>query len=536
MFPKKIQNLPLNNATPSANNQPTEKTSVKTTFFYINDIHGQMSKLDKIKYAADSFNKAFENDKSTDTFKLSAGDMMIGKEPNKNNIMIDFLNMIGIEYSAIGNHEFDCGVTNMINQFKKANFKFLSSNLLLNGNKPLQQAMNDNKVVESAIVEKNGHKYGLIGASPMDIEKRLSDVSALEGTKVMDLEQTAAKLQKEIDNLKQQGINKIILTSHIGYDMDLKLASMLDGVDIIIGGHSHTKVEGLDGQRNIVESKSGEPVIVLQTGKDGENFGVLSTEFDKDGIITEANNVLLHSKEFPKSPEIDAVKDKYLGKARQIGTLTATCDPQNVIKTENPLTNLIADGIKMKSGAQVVLINSRNIRGMLEKGPITNRNIQELSPFKNALYKVEISEKDLIDALNQAAKSLLDPDCRPGLTQVSGMKYKVDMFKNVKEASLINADGTETPINCKNPNPNKKITAVYDQFLFNGKEGYTMLKDKPVLEKYEWDKPEGAIELIEKTYQGKPFELKPDGRVIVEASPAQEPPKTLAELLTPKKA
>ncbi|MEI7473914.1 MAG: 5'-nucleotidase C-terminal domain-containing protein [bacterium] len=524
LYEKKVQ----------ANNTNTSDTDVKTAIFYINDIHGQMSKLDKIKYASDCFSKAYQNDKSVDTLKLSGGDIKIGQEESKNNIMVEFLNMIGIDYSVLGNHEFDCGVSALAKHISKAKFKFIASNLNLNGNKPLQEAFNSKKLVESDVITQNGHSYGIIGAVPVDIEKRLSDKKLLEGVKVMDLEKTAVKLQEEIDKFQKKGINKIILTSHIGYENDLKLAAMLSGVDIIVGGHSHTKVEGLEGDKNIVESKSGEPVLVLQTGKDGENVGILNAEFDKDGIIKSANNVLLQSKEFPKDPAIDALKDKYLGKSINIGTIKETCDPQNINRTENPLTNLMTDGMRMKSGAQVALINSRNIRGMLEKGAVTNRNIQELSPFKNKLYKVEISEKDLIDSLKVSAQSIIDPDCRPGLMQVSGLKYTVNMFKEIKDVSLVNADGSLTPIDVNNPNPNNKITAVYDEFLFKGKEGYSSLKDKKVLEEISWDKPDAAIEFIQKKFNGKEFELKPDGRIKVEANVEEKPKSSLAEKLIKK--
>ena len=70
LYEKKVQ----------ANNTNTSDTDVKTAIFYINDIHGQMSKLDKIKYASDCFSKAYQNDKSVDTLKLSGGDIKIGQE------------------------------------------------------------------------------------------------------------------------------------------------------------------------------------------------------------------------------------------------------------------------------------------------------------------------------------------------------------------------------------------------------------------------------------------------------------------------
>ena len=77
--------------------------------------------------------------------------------------------------------------------------------------------------------------------------------------------------------------------------LDKKLAQSLDGVDIIVGGHSHDKIKGAKEGENLVRSKSGEPVIILQTGENAENYGILDVEFDTNGILKSVSNSVIET-------------------------------------------------------------------------------------------------------------------------------------------------------------------------------------------------------------------------------------------------
>ena len=90
-----------------------------------------------------------------------------------------------------------------------------------------------------------------------------------------NINETIQDVQKEVDKLKSQGVNKIILLSHSGYGYDRKIAKNTDGIDVILGGHSHNLVEGVKDGENLLYSKSNEPVVITQAGRDGKNIGVL---------------------------------------------------------------------------------------------------------------------------------------------------------------------------------------------------------------------------------------------------------------------
>ena len=78
----------------------------------------------------------------------------------------------------------------------------------------------------------------------------------------------------KVNNLKKQGINKIIVLSHQGIKNDKRLAQETEGIDIIFGAHTHDLIEGIKDGVNLFQSKSGEPTVFTQAGKDGENVGI----------------------------------------------------------------------------------------------------------------------------------------------------------------------------------------------------------------------------------------------------------------------
>ena len=93
------------------------------------------------------------------------------------------------------------------------------------------------KVEKSYIQEVNGNKYGIIGVSPVDLFSRLKYGKLFEDLKIDGIESTIKDVQTEVNKLKEQGVNRIILLSHVGFGYDQKIAKETEGIDIILGGH-----------------------------------------------------------------------------------------------------------------------------------------------------------------------------------------------------------------------------------------------------------------------------------------------------------
>ena len=101
----------------------------------------------------------------------------------------------------------------------------------------------DKHVKKSTAIEIKGEKIGIIGASPMDMLERLTHPNYYEDSSIEDLDTTFAKIQAEVNNFKEQGINKIVLVSHLGNKRDKLAAKNIEGIDVdlydIVGGREY---------------------------------------------------------------------------------------------------------------------------------------------------------------------------------------------------------------------------------------------------------------------------------------------------------
>ena len=106
-----------------------------------------------------------------------------------------------------------------------------------------------------------------------------------------------ATIDKEAKRLKEEeGLKHIIVLSHGGNQLDKQLAKDSQDIDIIFGAHTHNLIKGITEGENLFYSKTGEPVIITQAGKDGENLGILNVSFDQDGVIKKAQNNIIKTR------------------------------------------------------------------------------------------------------------------------------------------------------------------------------------------------------------------------------------------------
>ena len=280
----------------------------------------------------------------------------------------------------------------------------------------MQQAWLQGWIQKSYIQEVNGTKYGIIGTIPSDLISRIKYGKVFQDQNITpdNIEETIKDIQNEVDKFKKQGINKIILLSHSGYGYDIQIAQNTEGIDVILGGHSHNLIKDIKENVNLYKSKTGEPVIITQAGRDGKNFGILNLEFDKNGIITKAQNNVGNTRIFPRNPIARYLFEQILGKSEVIGTIrTAPPILKNDLIEINPLAYYGADAINELAGTEICLIGAANIRGSVEKGKIDTAGISEISPFKNKIAKINYTEKEITDAIKYCAKSFTNSDNKP---------------------------------------------------------------------------------------------------------------------------
>ena len=249
---------------------------------------------------------------------------VVGKGSNDAATDIQIHNLIGVEASTVGNHEFDLGPKSFADAVKDAAFPYLSANLDYSADTdaantaPLfvdtvaQEGLETasslaGKLVPSAVVEKGGEVIGLVGVTTQILEQ-IASTGAVEvegfagdGAETNDMALLAEQLQPVIDDLIAQGVNKIVLMAHLQQiAFEQELAPLLTGVDIILAAGSNTRLGDdndvavtfpghaanfADTYPIVTAGADGKPTLIVNTDNEYTYLGRLVVDFDGDGDI-----------------------------------------------------------------------------------------------------------------------------------------------------------------------------------------------------------------------------------------------------------
>jgi len=458
------------------------KGDVQLSVFYTNDMHGDINRLAKLKSAKDSFEKS---NKDNATLTLTAGDCFYGKDKQRIGLISKVMNLMKFDALTLGNHEFTPGSAGLNENLKNLDATAVSANLEIGEDSKLNESVKNKKLVKSAVFMKGGHKFAVIGASPFDAEVGITE-DAKTGVRVKDVDKTIKAINEEAKNLEKQGINKIILLSHLGYGehADLRVARETEGIDIIVGGHSHAIIDGVNDKDkggehklNLVKSKRGENVVITQAGKLNEKAGFLDVVFDEKGVIKtdSIKNKLANVVDFAEDAKVNKLMTETLGKKEHLADVKngyyAECEFEERY-TENSLHNALADAVLKRGksqGVQAVLFATNTVKGGAV-GEITNYNLKyEMLPYNSKYVAVEMSEKDVVALLN-ATSSKVFGEVDPPLLRCAGMKYTIEQGKGktpVTKLQLTDENGNvTTTIDTKNPSADKKVKVALDDYLF----------------------------------------------------------------------
>lgn len=503
--------LPQTGASQAVQTNPIQKRT-KLSVFYINDMHGNIDNMAGMIAASDKFDRETQKE-NVDTLKLSAGDNFSGGDSKKNQVVINLLNRMGIDASAVGNHEFDSTISTFYKFLNPDKTKFLAANAKTpNGSEFYKN------VQKSTVIDVNGNKYGIIGLLPFDLEKVTgADDKKMEGIRPYDINESVAIVNEEARKLTEQGVNKIILVSHIGNDKDKEIAPKLHGVDIIVGGHSHTEVKDIKPNENLFNNADNNPIIIVQTGENAKNVGVLDVEFDENGVPVSAENNLIQTNQ-DKNVVLSYIKDAALGKSPKVA-MAEDIDPMPDNRRITPCawTLLMADAMKNELGADIAFINAANTRKVPKKGTITRRDISESTPLKNTLLVKQMTEKEIVQAIKDSLQATMNHETgEPGILHTSGLSYTADSKGNLKELYFIDKNGNKTPIDINNPS-NKAYKVCYDSFVAKGTEYPAFIpethENSQIEQTFDFDKDKLLIDYLNKMPNKDNLTVKDDGRI-----------------------
>ncbi len=489
-----------------------QSRTTRTSIFYINDFHGKAINMERTITASNEFDR-YTPTEQIDKLKLSSGDIMLGQDVATNRVAISFMKIAGITASAVGNHECDMKSADFFNEVPNMPTKLLACNVKAGMTSKIAKY-----IQKSCIQDVNGTKYGIIGTIPSDLISRIKYGKVFQDQDIQpaDINETISAVQAEVNKLKSQGVNKIILLSHSGYGYDKKIAQNTEGIDVILGGHSHNLIKGITNGENLLYSKSGEPVIITQAGRDGKYFGILNLEFDKDGIITKAQNNVATTREFSRNAIARYLFEKIKGKPEVIGKIrTAPPILKNDLIEPNPLAYYGLDSMREITGADIALVGASNLRGCVEKGDIDTGVIEEISPFKNKIIKVNYTEKEIVEALKFSAKSLTNRNNKPGIMYTSGLTYLIHKDGTISDLKYIDKNGNVSSIDVNNPREEKLYSTAINDYYSSGNDGLDMLnKYFEATERYKWDINYAIEQKIRNTKE--PIDIVDDGRIKIE--------------------
>lgn len=502
--PTYLLNAALNKYLPDSKTETNHP--VRTSIFYINDFHGKSINVERAITASRAFDH-FVPSQKTDKLKLSSGDMQLGEPLDANKVMVEAQNIMGIMASAMGNHEYDMS-EHIAEIIPLMGYQLLACNINIDKNNPLYD-----KVKKSYVQEVNGNKYGIIGITPVDLFSRLKYGRIFKELKIDNIDKTIQDVQSEVNNLKAQGINKIILLSHVGFGYDQRIAKETDGIDIILGGHSHNLITDVKQDVNLFNSKTGEPVVITQAGRDGRYFGVLNVEFNPKGILTKIQNNVTSTRGFKRNVPARHVFEDILGKPKIVGQIKSA-PPPLVNDSIDPSghANFLCDCMREELGTDIALFGSATIRGYFESGNLDTRWLEDISPFKNKLVVANYNEKEIVDMLKVSAKSLISTNNKPGIVHVSGLKYTIGRDGELKAASYVDREGREEHIDLNNPRTDKIYRTALTDFYAQGHDGFPMLKKYDQAEqKLDYD----ICQCVENYFKHhpEPVDIKDDGRI-----------------------
>ncbi|MER9295509.1 5'-nucleotidase C-terminal domain-containing protein [Mesorhizobium sp. M0621] len=464
---------------------------------------------------------------------LSAGDNFQGSlfyTTYKGKVEGEFLNQMKFDAMALGNHEFDDGEVALAPFLDMIKFPVLGANVKANA----QSKLGD-RVKPSVVVEVGGQKIGIIGAITNDTPDLASP-----GPNVA-IEDDVKSITAEVEKLRGEGVNKIIAVTHIGYKRERDVIAKIPGIDVVVGGHSHSLLSNTDPKAEgpyptMVDNPDGYKVPVVQAASYSKYLGEFKVVFDDNGVVKSASGDPIYlDKSITPDPAVLA-RIKELGapiealKNKEVAETTDVIDGsrESCRTRECAMGNLVSDAIldRVKGqGVEIVISNGGGLRASIDKGIVTMGEVLTVLPFQNTLATFQISGKDLVAGLESGLSQVEDGAGR--FPQVAGLKYSFDKSAapnagRVKSVEVMEG-GAWTPLN-----PDKDYLVATNNYVRQGGDGYKIFADKA---KNAYDYGPG-LEQVVADYLGthRPYTPKLDGRITeiaatVAAAPAAEPAK-----------
>ncbi|UXT67558.1 LysM peptidoglycan-binding domain-containing protein [Agrobacterium tumefaciens] len=415
---------------------------------------------------------------------LNAGDNFQGSlfyTTYKGTVEAEVLNAMKFDAMTVGNHEFDDSEDGLAGFLDKVQFPVVTANVVATAASKI-----GDRVKPSIVLEVGGQKIGIVGAVANDTAEL-----ATPGPNIT-IAEDVAKISEQVQKLKQDGVNKIIALTHVGYPRDLEFIAKIPDVDVVVGGHTHTLLSNTDQKAEgpyptLVDNPGGYKVPVVQAGQYSKYLGDLKVVFDDSGVVKESKGdpILIDSSFKPdeatlkridelKAP-IEALKSKVVGTSE--GPIEG--DRKVCRVKECSMGNLVADATLARvkdQGVTIAFANSGGLRSSIDGGDVSMGEVLTVLPFQNTVATFQLKGEDIRAALENGVSQIDDGAGR--FMQVSGMKYSFDRSKPAG-SRIVSVDVKEgdafVPLD-----PAKTYIVAANNYVRTGGDGFKVFATKAI--------------------------------------------------------
>jgi 5'-nucleotidase len=502
---------------------PEEEGSFQLTILHTNDFHAHVEQYNadgstceagdtclggssRLKTKIDEIRNAGKN-----VLLLDAGDEFQGTLYYglfKSEVIANMMNALGYDAMTVGNHEFDDGPEELARLIDEVGFPLISANIDVSAEPFLA-----GKIAPSAVLTVDGEQIGIVGATTMDAE-----IISSPGPNVIFNDVTTS-VQAAVDNLTGQGVDKIIALTHQGYNEDIGLAQTVTGLDVIVGGHSHTFTYWPTGPvrfepptfpkwsdmtpagayPTVATAPDGNPTIVVTAYQWGTFLGNLNVVFDPAGVVLSYDgDPIFMANTVAQDAAVEALLDPYRDAVNELrNTVIAEsavdmpidAGGEDVCRSgECLLGSLVADSMLWKVNSiivdpadkyQIALQNGGGLRAPLVAGPISRGDVLETLPFGNTIATFGLTGAHMIEALENGVGRVGGTSGTGRFPQVSGIRYTYDpnaaVGSRIVSVELRNPDGSYSPLD-----PATVYKVVTNDFMRTGGDGYSVLNDHAI--------------------------------------------------------
>ncbi|MBO4377498.1 MAG: bifunctional metallophosphatase/5'-nucleotidase [Clostridia bacterium] len=416
----------------------------KTIILHSNDVHGAL-----LGYAyIPTLRNWFYAHGAEKVIVVDAGDFSQGTtyvSTSKGHSAIELMNAAGYDVATLGNHEFDFGYEQLINNVKDAEFAVITANVLLSDGASILPA---SKIIET----EGGLKIAFVGLETPETATKVNP-GLIKEVRFTAFEELYTCAQAAIDAVREEA-DLVIGLWHLGVDAEsagngyrsIDVLAKVTGVDLVIDGHSHTVMTA---------GENGE--TMQSTGTKFENIGVIvidnETKAIEDNFLVATDGIDLDEEVAAKAEAIiDEVEAKYgavfatteveLNGAKAPGNRTEETNLGDLI-TDAMVWSVVKEGGLAQPENQVVgITNGGGIRATIAVGDVTMNDINTVLPFGNTVAVIYVTGEELLEALE--ASTFCTPDAIGGYPQTSGIKWTLDTTKAFDQGAVYTLDGKES--------------------------------------------------------------------------------------------